>query len=43
MNDVESVVEYMQNYLPLTEKHSWPLYNMDSARVSMAAYMMLNK
>ena len=43
MNDVESVVEYMQNYFPLTEKHSWPLYNMDSARVSMAAYMMLNK
>lgn len=43
MNDLDSVVEYMQNYLPLTEKHSWPLYNMDSARVSMAAYMMLNK
>ena len=43
MNDVESVVEYMQNYFPLTEKHSWPLYNMDSARVSMAVYMMLNK
>ena len=43
MNDVESVVEYMQNYLPLTEKHSWPLYNMDSARVAMAAYKMLQK
>lgn len=43
MGDVESVTEYMTNYLPLTEKHSWPLYNMDSARVSMAAYMMLNK
>lgn len=41
MGDVESVTEYMQNYLPLTEKHSWPLYNMDSARVAMAAYMML--
>ena len=43
MGDVESVAEYMRNYLPLTEKHSCPLYNMDSARVSMAAYMMLQK
>lgn len=43
MGDVESVTEYMINYLPLTEKHSWPLYNMDGARVSMAAYMMLQK
>ncbi|MBR3948600.1 MAG: hypothetical protein IKJ70_04265 [Clostridia bacterium] len=43
MNDVESVAEYMGNYLPLTEKHSWPLYNMDSARVAMAAYNMLQK
>ncbi len=43
MNDLDSVVEYMQNYLPLTEKHSWPLYNMDIARVSMAAYIMLER
>lgn len=43
MNDLDSVVEYMENYLPLTEKHSWPLYNMDSARVSMAAYIMLQR
>ena len=43
MNDVDSVAEYMQNYLPLTEKHSWPLYNMDSARVSMSAFMLLEK
>ena len=43
MGDVESVAEYMNNYLPLTEKHGWPLYNMDSARTSMAAYMMLQK
>lgn len=43
MGDVDSVAEYMENYLPLTEKHSWPLYNMDSARTSMAAYMMLQK
>ena len=41
MNDLESVTEYMTNYLPLTEKHSWPLYNMDSARVAMAAHLML--
>ena len=43
MNDLDSVVEYMENYLPLTEKHSWPLYNMDSARVAMAAYIMLER
>lgn len=41
MNDLESVTEYMTNYLPLTEKHSWPLYNMDAARVAMAAHIML--
>ena len=33
MNDLDSVAEYMTNYLPLTEKHSWPLYNMDIARI----------
>ncbi len=43
MGDVDSVTEYMENYLPLTEKHSWPLYNMDGARVAMAAHMMLEK
>ncbi len=43
MNDLDSVVEYMQNYLPLTEKHGWPLYNMDIARVSMAAHIMLER
>ncbi len=43
MNDIESVTEYMENYLPLTEKHSWPLYNMDSARTAMAAYIMLER
>ena len=43
MGDVDSVAEYMTNYLPLTEKHSWPLYNMDSARVAMAAYMMISE
>lgn len=43
MNDVESVAEYMTNYLPLTEKHSWPLYNMDIARTAMAAKIMLER
>lgn len=43
MNDLDSVVEYMENYLPLTEEHSWPLYNMDIARTSMAAYIMLER
>ena len=43
MNDLESVTEYMENYLPLTEKHSWPLYNMDIARTAMAAYIMLER
>ncbi len=43
MNDLDSVVEYMENYLPLTEKHSWPLYNMDIARTAMAAKIMLDR
>lgn len=43
MNDTESVAEYMTNYLPLTEKHSWPLYNMDIARTAMAAHIMLER
>lgn len=43
MNDLDSVTEYMTNYLPLTENHSWPLYNMDSARVAMAAHIMLER
>ena len=43
MNDLESVTEYMENYKPLTEKHSWPLYNMDIARTAMAAKIMLDR
>ena len=43
MNDLESVTEYMTNYLPLTEKHSWPLYNMDIARTAMAAKIMIDR
>lgn len=43
MNDLDSVTEYMENYLPLTEKHSWPLYNMDIARTAMAAKIMLDR
>lgn len=43
MNDLDSVMEYMTNYVPLMEKHSWPLYNMDIARVSMAAHIILER
>lgn len=43
MNDLESVTEYMENYKPLTENHSWPLYNMDIARVAMAAKIMIDR
>ncbi len=43
MNDLESVTEYMENYRPLIEKHSWPLYNMDIARTAMAAKIMLDR
>ena len=43
MNDLDSVTEYMENYLPLTENHSWPLYNMDIARTSMAAKIMIDR
>ena len=43
MNDLDSVTEYMENYLPLTAKHSWPLYNMDIARTSLAAKIMLDR
>lgn len=43
MNDVDGVREYMKSYEPLTEAHSWPLYNADSARVAMAANIMLER
>ena len=43
MNDLESVTEYMENYKPLTEKHSWPLYNMDIARTAIAAKIMIDR
>ena len=43
MNDLDSVTEYMENYLPLTDKHSWPLYNMDIARTAMAAKIMIDR
>ena len=43
MNDVDSVTVYMTNYKKIMETHSWPLYNADSARTAMAAYVMLEK
>lgn len=43
MNDLDRVVTYMTEYSALMESHSWPLYNADSARTSMAAYIMLER
>lgn len=43
MNDIDSVVRYMTNYSVLMEKHSYPLYNADIARASMAAYVILER
>ncbi len=43
MNDLDRVVTYMTEYSTLMENHSWPLYNADSARTSMAAYIMLER
>ncbi len=43
MNDLDRVVTYMTEYSALMENHSWPLYNADSARTSMAAYIMLER
>lgn len=42
VGDVESVIEYMNNYAPGMLLHSYPLYNADIARVAMAAYTVLN-
>lgn len=42
MGDYESVMTYMNSYLCFSEGHSYPLYNADSARVSMAAAMVLD-
>lgn len=41
MNDTESALTYMANYEPLTDAHAYPLYNADAAKVSMAAYKLL--
>lgn len=43
MNDLDRVVSYMTEYSALLAEHKYPLYNADSARVSMAAYIMLQK
>lgn len=43
MNDLERVVTYMTEYSALIDEHKWPLYNADSARASMAAYIMLER
>ena len=43
MNDSDRVITYMNHYRSLLEKHEYPLYNADSAKVSMAAFEMLQK
>ncbi|MBR3768126.1 MAG: hypothetical protein IKL10_07810 [Clostridia bacterium] len=43
MNDVDRVVTYMENYLDYSAEHEYPLYNADSAKVCMAAYVMLQR
>ena len=43
MNDLDSVVCYMENYAEIFEKHQYPLYNADAARVCMAAYVMIER
>ena len=43
MGDTDRVTQYMTSYEQLMKNHSWPLYNADSARVSMAAHIMLEK
>lgn len=42
MKDIDSVETYMKAYKPLMKNHSWPLYNADSARVVMAAYIIIS-
>ena len=43
MKDSERVITYMQSYSEkYMETHNYPLYNADAARVSMAAYLLLN-
>lgn len=43
MNDIDRVVTYMTNYAQLIDTHDYPLYNADSARVSLAANTLLEK
>ncbi len=42
MNDVDRVITYLSHYKKLMEKHEYPLYNADAAKVSMSAYLILN-
>lgn len=43
MNDGERVACYMNYYQKIMKKHAYPLYNADAAKVSMAAYLMLER
>lgn len=42
MNDVDRVITYLSHYKQLMEKHEYPLYNADAAKVAMAAYLILD-
>lgn len=41
MGDVNRTVSYMNNFIKYYADHNYPLYNADSAKVAMAAYIML--
>lgn len=43
MNDIDRVVTYMTNYAEFIDDHAYPVYNADSARISLAAYTLLEK
>lgn len=43
MNDKDSVVTYMQSYQDEFGNHAYPLYSGDSARVALAAHIILEK
>lgn len=43
MNDIDSVLEYINSYKLYSESRDYPLYNADAARVSMAAATLLSK
>ena len=43
MGDNVRLETYMKLYLKVMNRHAYPLYNADAARVCMAAQLMLEK